>query len=220
MLYELLINSEEFIHLLHLCVIILLHLSFLLFLIKAIKLDVKSQKNVFFGYSLFCLFFGFTRLFFLLSWFCGENEACTNLFLIFGYLIGTLGIMIYIFILETYLLKTKKILTVINIIVFLIILIALFGLTSRAIALTIIYISSPSVIIAFLITYIYLIIKSSGLSRKKAIGALIGLLGIFIGHSMNTGAFFSLFPGVPTFISPIVLIIGVIIFTTTQLLIK
>ncbi len=47
--------------------IILLFLSCVLFLIKALKLEIKSQRNVYSGYGLFLLFFGFTRLLFFLD---------------------------------------------------------------------------------------------------------------------------------------------------------
>lgn len=225
MLYGLFIIFQEDIYELRMIlwyiVNILLFLSFLLFLLKAKKLETKSQKNVYLGYGLFSLLFGLTRLFFILSWLCGDAfEGCSDFYLILGYLIGTLATIIIIYILETYLLKTKKILTGITIIVFCIILIALFGLTSRGIALTMIYILLPVVIGAISMSYIYFIIKSTGTSRKKAIGAFGGLLLLFIGHFMNTSFFNSMFPGTPGIISPIIMSAGIIIFMITQLFIK
>ena len=109
-----------------------------IFIIKALKLEIKSQKNVYTGYGLFSFFFGLTRLFFLLSGFCSTLE-CNLLFIMLGYLMGTFGIIIIIFILETYLLNTKKILTGITSILFGIILIAIASL-ARELALMMIYI--------------------------------------------------------------------------------
>ncbi len=204
--------------------IALLFLSFIFFLLKAIKIEIISQKRVYLGYGLFLLLFGFTRLFFLFSWRCGNAfEGCQYFYLILGYLVGTFGLIIIIFLLETYLLKTRKILTSITIILFCIILIILFGFPSqegREFALMMTYILLPIVIVTISISYIYLIIQSSGLSRKKAIGAFIGLFLISIGHLMNTSFFYSILPGAPGFLAPIVMIMGVAIFLTTQLLIK
>ena len=200
---------------------ILLFLSCTLFLLKAFKTEGKSQRNVYLGYGLFSLCFGFTRLFFLLSWSCeGIFEGCYDFYLTAGYVAGIIGMIIIIFIFESYLLDTKKILTGITFIAFLIVLVALFGLTSREIALNMLYILLPAGIIALTISYIYFIVKSTGASRKKAIGVFIGLTLFFIGYSMNTTIFITIFGGIPSFLSPIVMSIGIIIFTLFQIYFK
>ena len=205
-------------------VIALLFLNFVLFSVKAIKIEEKSQKRVYLGYGLFSLLFGFTRLFFVFAGICGNAfEGCDNFYLIFGYLVGTFGLIIIIFNLETYLLKTRKILTSITIILFCIIVVILFVFPpneGRGVALTLIYIFNPAVVIAILVSFIYLIEKSTGLSRKKAIGVLIAICLIFLGHTINTTVFYLLFPDTPSLIAPIVMISGLILFTISQLLIK
>ncbi len=200
---------------------ILLFLSFLLFFLKAIRLKEKNQRNVYLAYSFFSLLFGFTRLFFLFAWMCGNTfEGCQDSYLVLGYLTGLLGMNIIIFILETYLLKTRKILTSLTFITFCIVLIALFQVNGREIALNSIYILLPVVFIAITISYIYFIIKSIGQSRKKAIGVFIGLVLLFVGHSMNTSMVLSIFPELPSIISPIVMFIGILLFTISQIFIK
>ncbi len=145
--------------------------------------------------------------------------ACQDVYLILGYLSGIIGLIIIIFILESYLLKTKKILTSITFILFCIVLITLFGESNRQLALNMIYIFLPAVILAIIFSYVYFIIKSSGSSRKKAIGLLIGIIIFVIDHMMD----YSKSPlsfGVTEIISPLLSIIGIVIFTTTQLFIK
>lgn len=200
--------------------IALLFGCFCLFLIKSIKLEMKSQKRVFLGYGLFLLLYGFTRLFFLIAKIYGDLYLIEekDFYLIWGYLVGLLGVIIIIYIMETYLLKTKKILTTITIILSLINIVALMGLTTKDFALNMIYILLPSVIVAVCISYIYLIFKSTGSSRRKATWALIGIVTIFIGHIIYTHIFRSFIEEFPFYISPIIIMIGVLIFTVSQLL--
>ncbi len=200
--------------------IILLFLSGGLFLIKAITLDMKSQKMIYFGLSIFLYCFGITRSLFFISWTClNVFEGCSEFYMILGFITGILGLICWIFVLETYLVKTKKVFSILTIASFVISLIALFGLTDRPTALNIIYILLPGVVLTIIILYIYLIIKSTGIVRKKAIGLLIGIIVFVIGHMMD----YSKSPlsfGVTEIISPLLSIVGIVIFTTTQLFIK
>jgi len=192
----------------------LLFISFVLFLIASKKEELESRSRVYLGYGLFCLCFGLTRFLFVFADFFGDLH---DNIMILGYLTGILGVIFVIFILETYLLKTKKILTIITSILSILILIALLGLTSRDDALMMIYIFLPAAIIATTITFIYFIINSTGTSRKKAIGALLGIIFIFFGHTMDSNLWANFFPDIPLIISPVVLIFGIIFFTSSQL---
>jgi len=192
----------------------LLFISFVLFLIASKKEELESRSRVYIGYGLFTLCFGLTRFLFIFADFTGDLH---DNIMVLGYLMAILGILAVVFILETYLLKTKRILTIITSILFILILVAVMGVASRDDALMMIYILIPAAIIATVITFIYFIINSSGHSRKKAIGALIGILLMFFGHLMDSNLFNAIFPGLPEIICPIVLIIGVIFFTTSQL---
>lgn len=207
-------NSYELASVLWIIAFSLLFLSCGLFLLASNRTEVKARKNVLLGYSLFSLSFGFTRFFFFISDFCGDlKDSITTL----GYLTGILGIIFIIYMLEKYLIKTRMILTFMTAICFIIMVIAVLGLTTRNVALIMIYILSPAALIAALIAYIYFIINSTGTSRKKAIGALFGIIFIFIGHFLDSSLILSLFPDIPMIISPLVMIFGVIFFTSFQL---
>jgi len=68
-----------------------------------------------------------------------------------------------------------------------------------------------------MILYLYVIIKSIGGIRKKAIGLFIGSLMMFASQVMDSEVFISAtFPFAPLEITPIIMIIGVIIFTLSQ----
>ena len=140
-------------------------------------------------------------------------------YLISSYINGILGLIFWIYSIETYLVKTKKILSILTTVSFIITLIALFGLTDQSIALTMIYILLPGVVLAVMLLYIYIIFKSTGTVRKKGIGLLIGIILFVIGHMLD----YSKSPlsiGVPEIISPLLSIVGIVIFTMTQLFIK
>ena len=83
-----------------------------------------------------------------------------------------------------------------------------------------IYILSPAALLTAAIVYIYLIINSTGPSRKKAVGALLGMILMFLGHFMDSLLFTTAFPDFPLAISPIVMIIGILVYSSSQLLIK
>jgi len=192
----------------------LLFISFVLFLIASKKEDLESRSRVYLGYGLFTLFFGLTRFLFVFADFTGDLH---DSIMVVGYLMAILGILVVVYILETYLLKTKRILTIITSILFVLILISVMGLTSRDDALMMIYILIPAALIATVISFIYFIKNSSGASRKKATGALLGIFLMFFGHLMDSNLFNNYIADLPNIISPIVLIFGVIFFTASQL---
>jgi len=149
-------------------VIGLLFLFHILFILSSKKAENEAQRRVLIGYSFFCLLFGSTRIFFIISVIYGGSfNVSDNFFLILGYLTGILAIISVIFILETYLLKTKKIITLITLILFILILISLFGVLTKDFALYLIYILSPAAITATIFSYLYLTVKSTGPHRKR-----------------------------------------------------
>jgi hypothetical protein len=200
---------------------IILFICCSLFLLKAFKTEGKSQKYVYIGYGLFTFSFGFTILFFRLAWSCGGIfEGCYDFYIIAGYVSGTIGLIIIMFIFESYLLNTKKILSGITLIAFILVLVALFGFTTREVALNMLYVLLPFSVISLTISYIYFIVKSIGSSRKKAIGVFIGLCLFFIGYSLNTSLFMSIFGDIPSYLSPTIMSIGIVLFTLIQIFIK
>ncbi|MHA1150636.1 MAG: hypothetical protein ACTSR8_20640 [Promethearchaeota archaeon] len=193
----------------------LLFLAFLLFLLKSSKLEMKSQKMIYLGYGLFGLFFGITRLLFIVAFYISDQY---DFYTTLGYITGIIGILAWLYVLETYLVtNTKKIFMIITSIAFAIALIALIGQTSRYLALTMIYILLPFAIIAIFMLYIYLIIKTTGTVRIRAIWLLIGLIILAIGYMMDSELFVGNFPFVPLEIAPLMMILGTLIFMITQL---
>ena len=193
----------------------LLFLAFLLFLLKSNKLEMKSQKMIYLGYGLFGLFFGITRILFIIAFYIPDQY---DFYTTFGYMTGIIGILCWLYMLETYLVtNTKKIFMIITSIAFVIALIALIGQASRDLALIMIYVLLPFAIIAIFMLYLYLIIKTTGTVRTRAIWLLIGLIILAIGYMMDSELFVGNFPGVPLEIAPSLMILGTLIFMITQL---
>ncbi|MHA1281749.1 MAG: hypothetical protein ACTSQP_04515 [Promethearchaeota archaeon] len=189
--------------------------SFVLFILKALKLEMKSQKKIFQGYGIFSLFFGITRIIFIIGVYIPEQY---DFYTTLGYITGILGILYWLYVIETYLItNTKKIFMIITSVAFGIALIALIGQASRYFALMLIYILLPFAIVAIFMLYIYLIIKTTGIVRKRTIWLVIGLVILVIGYIMDTELFVGNFRWIPLEISPALMILGTLIFIITQL---
>jgi len=191
--------------------------STIIFMIKAIKIQEKSAKSMFIAYGLFYIFFGLTRILYIEAvYILGMFDFFTNL----GYITQILALIFIIYVLETQIVKsTKFFFLIITIVAFVIALISLVGVTSirRYFALTLLFILVPISASVIMILYLYVIIKSIGGIRKKAIGLFIGSLMMFASQVMDSEVFISAtFPFVPLEITPIIMIIGVIIFTLSQ----
>ncbi|MFO8017185.1 MAG: hypothetical protein R6U96_00995 [Promethearchaeia archaeon] len=193
----------------------LLFLAFFLFLMKGREIDLKSSKMVFFGYAVFTLFFGLTRIFFI---FGVRNSEYYDFYTTVGYISSLIGIIFWLYILETYMItKTKKIFLIVTLITFGIALVSLIGGADRYIALTMMYTLLPVSIGVVFFLYIYIIIKGTGAVRKNAAWLLVGLIFITIGNMMDTELFVSSFPAFPLEIPPVIMIIGILIFLYSQL---
>ena len=191
--------------------------STIIFMIKAIKIQEKSAKSMFIAYGLFYIFFGLTRILYIEAvYILGMYDFFTTL----GYITQILALIFIIYVLETQIVKsTKFFFLIITIVAFVIALISLVGVTSirRYFALTLLFILVPISASVIMILYLYVIIKSIGGIRKKAIGLFIGSLMMFASQVMDSEMFISAtFPFVPLEITPIIMIIGVIIFTLSQ----
>ncbi|MHA1334831.1 MAG: hypothetical protein ACTSPW_03665 [Promethearchaeota archaeon] len=160
--------------------------SFVLFILKALKLEMKSQKKIFQGYGIFSLFFGITRIIFIIGVYIPEQY---DFYTTLGYITGILGILYWLYVIETYLItNTKKI-----------------------------FMLLPFAIVAIFMLYIYLIIKTTGIVRKRTIWLVIGLVILVIGYIMDTELFVGNFRWIPLEISPALMILGTLIFIITQL---
>ncbi len=196
-----------------------LWLGFVLFMIKAPKIELKSQKMHYIAFGFFSLMFGLTRLLFIIAIFIPDNY---DFYTTLGYITSLVGIIFFLYVLETYLIqkKTKRIFFLISLITFIISTIALFGGTSRYLALQIQYILLPIVLGAVALLYFYLIVKTTGALRKKIIGILLGMVLIALAQILDSEAFITAFPIFPFIIPPLVLIGGTILFYVSQLYYK
>lgn len=190
----------------------------IIFLWKVTKSRLKTAKMIYLGYAIFGICFAITRIWFIIA--VIEADACTDcydLYTSLGYIFGIIGILFWLAVVETYMIpQTKRVFTIITIGAFIIVLITLFSPTSRYFALTMIYILLPFSVGAIILLYIYIIIKSTGSVRKRAIWLFVGLVFIAIGYMMDSEAFVGAVPGFPLEISPLLMIIGTLTFIITQ----
>ncbi|MGV9173147.1 MAG: hypothetical protein ACOC44_14840 [Promethearchaeia archaeon] len=193
----------------------LLILAFLLFLKKGLETELKSSKMVFYGYGIFCLAFAITRILFIFGIY---NPSYYGFYTNLGYISALIGIIFWLYILETYMITgTKKIFLILTLIAFGFALISLAGAANRYFALTIIFILLPVSITAIFLLYIYIIIKGTGSVRKKAMWLLGGLILFVIGYMMDSELFISNFSEVPLVIPPVIMIVGILVFLYSQL---
>lgn len=198
--------------------IILILLSAVLYFLKILKLETKSIKMTFFAFGVFFSLFGFTRIVYIIAVY---NSRYYDFYTTLGYIFIIIGLIFWLYVLESYVITiTRRALMIICLVVFIIALIALIGATSRYIALIALYFLLPVSIGAIYIIYVYLAYNTSGRARKKAIGILIGMILIAISHFMDSELFLSNFRYVPLEITPIVMILGILVFATSQLYLK
>ncbi|MGQ4873730.1 MAG: hypothetical protein ACP6IY_06595 [Promethearchaeia archaeon] len=188
----------------------------LLFIIKANKMELKSQKWLYLGYGVFFIFFSLMRIFYIVAVYIPENY---DLYTSLGYVVGTIGLIFWLYVLETQMIKsTKGIFVAISIVMFAVAVIGLTGIIERELALNIINITTPFSISVVFFMYMYIAVKGTGEVRKKAIWLIVGLLLIMLGHAMDSEFWAGNFPDFPYEIPPIVMLIGLLIFLITQLL--
>jgi len=196
-------------------VIILLFISAILFLFYSFKKEMETTRKGYIAYVLFFIFFSITRIVYLLSVYIPENY---ELFTTIGYISAIASLVFILYVLETHVVKsTKRIFTYITVIAFIISSLSLLGLTDRYTALDIILVLTIFSIAAILSLYLYLIIKATGKVRIKAILIFIGILCIYLSETIDSEWFIAAIPSFPLEITPVIMIIGIILFTGTQL---
>ena len=193
----------------------LLFISSFLFILRAVKRDLKDPKIGFIAYCLFCGIFALARLIFTIG---NITPDYYDFYTSIGYILAPLSLVPLLYVVETQIVtSTKKIFLIITCIGIVIALFSLIFPESRYFALTMLSIIMPFSSISMIILYLYIITKTSGRLRQKASLILIGLALIGISHVMDSEYFVRL---IPLELAPICLIIGVILFTVAQLYIK
>ncbi|MHA1650813.1 MAG: hypothetical protein ACTSYB_11515 [Candidatus Helarchaeota archaeon] len=144
--------------------------------------DLKSTRMVLLGQGLFVLCFGMTRLLFLAAdYFSPElpedvvlfvDESLFFLLWKISALVGILAIIFLLLVVETYLVKSRYIFSIIAASGLIIALVSQDVNFSRWTT----YITMPLALLGVVILYFYLFFKSSGEIRRRAIMSILGLL--------------------------------------------
>ncbi len=192
-------------------VIIFLFVYFGLFLIKGLKDESKSSRYFFIGVSIFFICTGIQRILSLIyDFFYAEMSL---LFIIT--LLNIVGIIPLLFHLESSVVKSKRIISILSVILVIVYIIANFFFGNDRIIMY--YFFIPPFLLAVESVgaiYIYLVLKSSGQVRKNALYIIIGLanfLFFWLLHSQMGRASPSPDPNIMDLIgiiSPIGLLVG------------
>jgi hypothetical protein len=178
------------------------------------KRELSYIAYIAYGNASLCM--GLTRIFFILGVYFPEQY---DLYTIIGYITGIFGLLYWLYITETRMVKkTKNIFTIILLVVFIIAIIALFGLADRYLALDLIFLLGPASAGIIIVLYIYLGFKAPGSVRKKILGVLLGLFLMLGAQILDSEFFISAFPSFPLEIAPIIMMAGIFFFVITQLI--
>ncbi len=171
------------------------------------KSEVTFQKYFSLGIALFGFSYALTRVFFIFSDFLFEM---TYEYLFFWRLAAVAAVVSIIFleaIIETYLIKTHYIFTVLAIIGAILIAVLDLGL-ARLISYTFL----PLLALDIVGIYLYVALKSEGVPRTKALQSMFGIL-ILVAGIVIDGTFVMNFLGFDTgIIGTIVMLIGFVVF--------
>ena len=181
---------------------------------------------IFLGQGLFMICFGLTRSLFAISDFFTTDEYYKNVVLVAGgdqfisdlfwkisTLVGILGIIFLLLVIETYLVKSRYFFTVIATIGLIVAMVSPDINFSRWAT----YITLPIAMFGLIVLYFYLLYKGMGVVRKKAGVSVLGLfllgVGTLLGTSAGMGTLRTLFGSFPEFIPVIILTAGLAIYT-------
>ncbi|MHA1265442.1 MAG: hypothetical protein ACTSRS_09430 [Candidatus Helarchaeota archaeon] len=190
--------------------------------------DYKSAKMMFIGQGFFVFAFGITRILFVIADYyrpdpeyslivIAQNESLHLFLWKLSSLIGILAIIFLLLVIETYLVKSRYIFTII----------ASVGIVTALLlpdinqARLATYISTPLALAGVIILYSYLFFKSSGEIRKKAGLSLDGFILFGLGTALDSNLgkqlfsdWFNLFPSWQLSWLPVLMItIGLAVYT-------
>lgn len=187
MLIDAILYLAEIIYKIILAVVSIAGGTFLI--IKASKSEAASQKYFLMGMGAFGYVFALARIFFVLSDLSGDILINDFLFLIWWRLATVSSILMLVvleIIVETYVVKTKYIFTVVATVGTILVTFLIKDLT---------YVVQLIVVLVCLLNiagaYVYVAYKSTGEVRRKAIFSLAGIMtlvvGVFLEGSMGSG---------------------------------
>ncbi len=199
--------------------VILLFLAFILSLIKARNEKGRETRFGYLAIANFCFFFSLCRLVYIFSVYDSQNYV---FYVVLGYVFSIIAIIFILYLIETQVItQTKKVFTIITLVLLGIAIITLFGITTRAFALNLMYLIMPFSIGVIMLMYIYIIFKSTGKIRNKAFLVFLSIALIFLAHLLDSEFFISLtYPYLPLEITPLMMDIGIILYTYSNLFYK
>ncbi|TFF96947.1 MAG: hypothetical protein EU547_05720 [Promethearchaeota archaeon] len=200
--------------------IIYLGIIALILFIRSQKTEIKSLKEMRRAFCLFIVFFILQRFFFILSDFQRDTYGQTSLysrFVILGYIFLIIGFLNIILILEKNVIKkTRYIISIIILIFIGVNVIMLFFPELLNLVRTLNYIISYGEVVLLLIIYLYVIIKTTGNPRKKALITFLGLIFMTLGAILDSEALLTSGISQP-FYDPILTAIGATLFGYVQI---
>ena len=193
---------------------------------------MEAQKRLLICYGLFLILYAFTRACFLYTeYWLGyfwvntilENYSDPYYFwILVAYAVGTGSLTPILYVLEKDMVPTKGVFTIIGISICGFAVVSLFGLIPKEVAQYVIYAGLLAIIFVILGLYVYVIQKTEGSMRNRAIWVLIGLIVLIVGMALEMAIADALTPGgglvghIRIVIAAALMGVGAIIFTWSQ----
>lgn len=198
--------------------IVLLFALAVAFFIKAFKMEDREPKIGLLAYGLFGILYGMMRVMYIIGVY---SPSSYDFYITLGYIFSVSSLLPILYVLETQVITaTKKAFLIITLFCFVVSLIALISELSRYVATTVLWLLQPSAAFVVIAMYLYIAIKSEGTVRRKATMILIGIFLVMASHLMDTELFISAVPLMPLEIPPILLIMGCVLISYPQLLMR
>ena len=160
----------------------------IVFLFLMSKKEEKGQKYFYLGLFSFNICWSFLHLMFKLGGVFDYGMFFYGILWKTGAIFGIIGLLSLLVAIETYVIKSKYVFTIITFIGFILVLILPYGdgITGARLAT---YITLPAGAISILILYSYLVTKLAGKPRRDTIYILAGFLILFKGYLLDTDIF-------------------------------
>jgi len=197
--------------------VVLMFISSIVFFIRMKKAQVAGARQWYFGFALFSVCYGLTRLCFNLGVDFGNVcDTCYDFWTGLGYTVSMPGVIALMYAAEKNIITgTKHVFTCVLVGGLVIGILGLLGVYSRDTTLILNDIVSVVATVLIFFIYIVLIRNSTGTLRKKTIGAFSGIIIWFVAIILDGQAAYSLI-AMPTLLPPIMYITGVILYTIFQ----
>ena len=194
-------------------VVVLGFISAFLFYKRMKKSEIDVQKGLFLGLMLFSVLFALMRVAYILS--IRVPGEVYDFYTLLGYIFGLSGFGGFLFGIEKYVVtKTKFLLTIFTFIVVGLGILGLFQVLDRIVVMGFVYgivMVDTGLMIA---VYLGLIIKTTGVIRKRTFYAFLGVVALFLSSSLDSQVALSIWGNL--WVAPLLSIIGVTAIMVVQ----